>query len=213
MDLSLNELSGWNLAGQNLTNAKFSNPWGGHAATLTNTDLSLADLRASIGASLSAAITRNTILPGGEIAALHLVAGDVLAVRDYDGNVPITVLSAMTMAPTSTLEIALLDPTWGSTISFAPGIPVTLAGDLRLSLAPGSDPATLIGHTFQLFDWTGVSPTGQFNILSDPAFIWDTTKLYSTGQVTLVVPEPTPAGLLLLIPLSLLRRPRRPERS
>lgn len=156
---------------------------------------------------------RNTIMPDGKIQPLALAAGETLMIRDYNGGVPIKVLSAMTMDSASALEIILLDPAWGSTISFAAGIPVSLAGDLRLSLAPGADPTPLIAHTFQLFDWSGVSPAGQFNIVSDPALVWDTSRLYSSGEVTLVVPEPGPAGLLLLIPLCLLWRIRRSERS
>ncbi|MCY2955009.1 MAG: pentapeptide repeat-containing protein [Planctomycetota bacterium] len=192
INLGNNTLTGWNFASQRLTGASFV------GATLTKADLSFADLRGARDLNTAGvASLRNAIMPDGTVGPLALAAGETLLIRDYDGGVPIKVLSAMTMDSASVLEIILLDPTWGSTISFAAGIPVALAGDLRLSLATGADPAALIGHTFQLFDWTGVSPAGQFNIVSDPALVWDTFKLYSMGDVTLLaVPEPATLTLL-----------------
>ncbi|MCY2955010.1 MAG: pentapeptide repeat-containing protein [Planctomycetota bacterium] len=199
-------LTNGKLTGANLTGADFRN------ATLTKADLSFADLRGAGGLNTTGvASLRNTIMPDGTIRALALAVGETVLIRDYDGGVPIKVLSAMTMDPTSVLEIILLDPAWGSTISFAAGIPVTLGGDLRLSLAPGTDPTLLIGDTFRLFDWTGVSPAGQFNIVSDPALVWDTFKLYSMGDVTLLaVPEPATLTLLVVgVVATALRRGRR----
>jgi hypothetical protein len=76
---------------------------------------------------------------------------------------------------------------WDSTISFAPGIPVALGGTLELDFATGVDVNAQIGRTFDIFDWTGVTPAGSF-ILSSP-YGWDVSQLYTSGQVTLV-PEP-----------------------
>ena len=45
-------------------------------------------------------------------------------------------------------------------------------------------PATLAGDTFNLFNWAGVNPTGQFQAVTDPD--WDTTQLYSQGKVTFI---------------------------
>ena len=81
------------------------------------------------------------------------------------------------------------DNPWGSTISFASGIPVALGGNLELDLVAGVTPASLLGDTFQLFNWTGVSPSGQFaQIVNDlpTGYTWNTSALYTLGEVTLV---------------------------
>src|SRR5690606_30093208 len=68
------------------------------------------------------------------------------------------------------------------------------------------DPAGQLGRTFELFDWTGVDPGGWFAVSS--LYRWDLSKLYSTGEVTLVdVPEPSSivsliAALTMLILIS-----------
>ena len=72
---------------------------------------------------------------------------------------------------------------WDSTISFAPGIPVALGGTLELTFAPGVNVATQSGRTIDLFDWTGVTPTGAFTVSSP--YTWNLTNLYTTGEVTL----------------------------
>ena len=72
---------------------------------------------------------------------------------------------------------------WDSTISFAPGIPVTLGGTLELTFAADVNPASQLGRAFDLFDWTGVTPTGAFAVSSP--YRWNLSNLYTTGQVTL----------------------------
>ena len=81
------------------------------------------------------------------------------------------------------------DP-WDSTISFAPGIPVALGGTLELTFAPGVNIATQSGRTIDLFDWTGVTPTGAFNVSSP--YTWDVAKLYTTSEVTLAAAPTLP---------------------
>jgi hypothetical protein len=100
---------------------------------------------------------------------------------------------------------------WDSTISFAPGIPVALAGTLELTFADDVNPASQVGRTFDLFDWTGVTPTGAFAVSS--RYTWDLSNFYTTGEVTLTaIPEPsTLAQLLLLLHIAILSR--RPERQ
>jgi hypothetical protein len=49
-----------------------------------------------------------------------------------------------------------------------------------------------------LFDWDGVTPTGAFEVVSD--YPWDTTNLYTTGEVTLI-PEPATAMLVACVVL------------
>ncbi len=158
------------------------------------------------GASLASAgaVTNNTILPAGTINGLNLAAGETLTVRNYAGNVPVTVLGQATFDPAATLQIVLDGNPWGSTMSFASSIPVTIAGELDLELAPGVNLADLVGDTFRLFDWTGVRPTGQFNV-ELPAGQWDISQLYTTGVVTLeAVPEPSSFVLLGIGAFSLL---------
>ena len=101
------------------------------------------------------------------------------------------VLTQATFNPSACLQIVLDGNPWGSTISFASSIPVTLAGELDLELAPGVNLAGLVGDAFKLFDWTGVNRTGQFSVeLPGGSWEWDISQLYTTGEVT-VVPEPS----------------------
>src|SRR5690606_19180528 len=104
--------------------------------------------------------------------------------------IPVKVFDNLAMAGGSTLALRFEEDPWDSLISFEPGIPVTLGGMLELTFADDVNVAEQVGRTLKLFDWTGVSPTGRFEIQSP--YVWDTTNLYSTGQVTLrAVPEPT----------------------
>ena len=101
------------------------------------------------------------------------------------------------MGPGGTLRMVFEADAWDSTISFAPGIPVTLGGTLELTFAADVNLASQVGRTFDLFDWTGVNPTGAFAISSP--YAWDLSNLYTTGEVTLTaVPEPASLAMLLL---------------
>ena len=92
------------------------------------------------------------------------------------------------MDATGTLRLVFDADPWDSTISFAPGIPVARGGTLELTFAPDVNLATQIGRTIDLFDWTGVTPTGAFTVSSP--YTWNLSKLYTTGEVTLTaVPE------------------------
>jgi hypothetical protein len=56
---------------------------------------------------------------------------------------------------------------------------------------------TRLGRTFNLFDWTGVTPTGAFAISSPNQ--WNLSNLYTTGEVTLTaVPESSSLLLIFL---------------
>jgi hypothetical protein len=86
---------------------------------------------------------------------------------------------------------------WDSTISFAPGIPVTLGRTLELTFAAEVNPASPIGRTYNLFDSTGVTPTGAIAVSSP--YVWNLSHVYTTGDVTLTaVPEPASAWLLII---------------
>jgi hypothetical protein len=81
----------------------------------------------------------------------------------------------------------------------------TAAAGGTIAFADGVNLASQIGRTFHLFDWTGVAPIGEFNIVSP--FLWDASRLYSAGEITMVgVPEGSSVTLLALALLSLLLR-------
>jgi len=61
---------------------------------------------------------------------------------------------------------------------------------------PSVDLFDQVGRTLDLFDWTGVSPTGAFTVESP--YTWDLSQLYTTGEVTLLA-VPEPSSLLLLV--------------
>ena len=161
--------------------------------------------------NLTGATSRNAILPDGTIAGLNLAAGEQLVVRDDDGvsdppstgwltprlPIPINIQDRLMMSDGGNLQLLFDADAWDSTISFQPGIPVTLGGNLELSFATDVDLASQIGRTFHIFDWTGVNPTGQFQVASP--YTWDLSQLYTTGEVTLTgVPEPSTWALLSL---------------
>jgi hypothetical protein len=208
-------LANADLSRANLTNTSFSE------ATLLDADLTGADTRGSWRLNLAGAISRNAILPDGKIAGLVLAAGERALVRDDDGvsdpaaqwwltpRLPIAVAihDQATISEGSVLQLVFDADPWGSPISFESGIPVQLGGDLELTFADKVDVASQIGRTMRIFDWTGVSPSGEFEVRSP--YVWDTTNLYTTGEVTLVaVPEPSAALLLLIggIALTVCRR-------
>ena len=107
-------------------------------------------------------------------------------------RLPIVVDQHLAMDATGTLRLVFDADAWDSTISFAPGIPVALGGTLELTFAPGVNIATQSGRTIDLFDWTGVTPTGAFTISSP--YTWNLTNLYTTGEVTLAAAPGILAG-------------------
>ncbi|MEX2168354.1 MAG: pentapeptide repeat-containing protein [Pirellulales bacterium] len=163
-------------------------------ANLANANLTGVDARGANlqYATLTGATMHNMIQPNGRIAGLDLTAGMSLVIRDYDGNpfvfpstglVPVVVQQHLVADATSALHFVFDSDAWNSTISFEPGIPVALGGTLELAFAPGVDVATQSGRTIDLFDWTGVTPTGAFTVSSP--YLWNLTNLYTTGEVTL----------------------------
>jgi len=194
----IRDLSGWDLAGKDLSDASFG------IAAMTGVDLSRSDLRGAIidEERLDSADAQGAILPDGRIDGLVLRDGQQLVVRDYrhyrspwrlprtqpaSATIPIGVDSVMTLAPNSSLRVVFKDADFGSHISFQPGIDVSLGGRLELSFHRGAEPWNLVGTTFHVFDWTGANLGGTFGqIASKAELVWDTTGLYTTGEVTLV---------------------------
>jgi hypothetical protein len=196
------DLTGWNFANQKLANAYFfgstlvnANFTGTSltdasfdSTTLTGADFTGSDLRGAEEWSPAGTVTHNTIRPDGSIKGLSLLVGEELTVRNF--TLPIRVNGSAAFDPSAELRIVLDGHAWGSTISFAAGTSVGLDGALDLDFVNGIDLAAQIGRTFDLFDWTGVSPTGSFTI--DSPYNWDLSKLYTTGEVTLLSIVSTP---------------------
>jgi uncharacterized protein YjbI with pentapeptide repeats len=186
INLSNHNLAGVNFAGQNLSNADLN------GAVLTGADLTGADLRSPFSWSPDAtSVTTNLIWHDSSVRSVELASGQSLAIRDYDpiphfpaeSTNPITVLNEFAVEAGGLLKIVLEADQWDSTISFIQGIPVALAGTLELNFAGGVDVAGQVGRTFNLFDWSGVDPYGEFTVASP--YAWDLSKLYTTGEVTL----------------------------
>jgi uncharacterized protein YjbI with pentapeptide repeats len=201
------DLSGWDLSGQNLTRAFFS------VSNLSNANLTGADTRdGSLSIPISGAVSRNTILPNGFVTGFELAAGEKMLVRDYDGwlvpdddgasfselPVPVRIEDHLRMAEGSILQLLFDADPWGSMISFGePYIPVQLGGALELTFADDVNLASQVGRTLRIFDWSDVSPRGQFAIHSP--YLWDASNLYTTGEVKLLaIPEPSAAMLLMI---------------
>jgi hypothetical protein len=188
------DLTGWDFSGQNLTDGNF------RSANLRNADLTTADARGAVGLNVTGAITTDLIRPDGRIAGLDLATGERLFVRNDDGvpgpapdqrsPIHITIQDGLTMADDSVLQLLFDADSWVSLISFEPGIPVQLGGALELTFADDVDLAIQVGRTLRIFDWTGVSPFGQFQVASP--YEWDLSKLYTTGEVTLLSANTVP---------------------
>ncbi len=158
-------------------------------ANLTGVDARRANLQY---VTLTGANTLNMIQPNGRIAGLDLTADRSLIVRDYDGNstvfpntgpLPIVVEQHLVADATGSLHFVFDVDAWNSTISFEPGALVERGGVIDLSFETGVDVGAQIGRTIDLFDWTGVTPTGTFDVSSP--YTWDLCNLYTTGEVTI----------------------------
>ena len=174
-------LTGWDLSGQNLSDANFA------GGTLTGTNLTGADMRGATGFSTSSsgAISTNAILPDGTIQGLTLNSSNsCLLVRNYDGGIPILVQQHMSMTASASLVFALDGNPWGSTIAYSPAIPVALGGgNLTLGLASGVASSAVSGSTLQLFNWSSVTPSGQFTVVDNLGLPVDASQLYTTGHL------------------------------
>ena len=210
---------GSRLTGSNLQNANLQSAWmvdltmtGANltGANLSGADFSRSDLRGVVGASLSSAITHSAILPDGTIKGSNWEKGLGVTFQNCSQDIPVRVTDKWLLDDVW-LYFRLDDQPWKSTITFQPGINVSLAGDLLLGLDDGIAPIDMAGRTIKLFDWRGVSPTGAFSMIDDDVngtdyYTLDTSHLYTTGEITFVsrVPEPSTFVLLASFALSLL---------
>ncbi|MFO0912673.1 MAG: pentapeptide repeat-containing protein [Pirellulales bacterium] len=190
-----NDLSEWDLSDQQLTNGNFS------GTQLNSTRLDRSDLRGAVSFSPGSALTDDAILPDGHINGLTLSAGQSLLVRDDDGvaapdptapwlaaraPIPILVQSGMSLASDSSLVLKLDADPWDSRFSFSPGVSVQLGGILDLRFEDNVILAQQTGRTFNLFNWAGVQPQGQFDVQTEDGVIWDISQLYSGGTVKMI---------------------------
>lgn len=205
-----------NLRGANLQGANFT------GADLTGAILRGADARAAQGFDVPDTNSDNLIHPDGHIDKFVVLESMPVwdfnpdQVQQYGGDrvreIPIEVRTVMSIAEDGELWIQLEDDEWNSPITFAPGIPVELDGTLHLHFGSSYfsvplDPSKFVGSTFQIFDWTSVEPVGVFNSIGVPYdTIWDTSQLYTTGEITFVglVPEPTMWLLILVLSLAVM---------
>jgi uncharacterized protein YjbI with pentapeptide repeats len=181
------DLSGWDFSGQKLAGAELS--------SITGADFTAADLRGILGDATPAA-SRNAILPHGIVAGLELAAGETLVVRDDDGvpdpppqpwltprpPIEVLIVDRLTMSEGSALQLEFDADHWDSLISVGFRT-VELGGALELRFANDVDVSTQVGRTLRIFDWTGVSPSGEFDVSS--SYLWDLSELYSTGEARL----------------------------
>jgi uncharacterized protein YjbI with pentapeptide repeats len=193
--LSSNNLTGWDFSGQDLAGASFGSTF--DYSTLTNANFSFADLRGAVMPSVPIQLARNTIRKNGAINGLDLAAGETLVVRDCE--IGITVFNSMNAVSGGTLELVLGDADWGSTMAVAAGITPDLGGTLRVRFTDQANLASMVGTTFDFFDWPAVlESNNRFDAIDlPPGTRWDLSQLYVTGTATLTaIPEPSAVLLL-----------------
>lgn len=157
-------------------------------------DFSLADLRhGSFDLPRpEQVILRNTILSDGTLASASLVSGDVLQIRNNMLGVIVT--NGLILAHGSRLDIKLASLEASGSIWLNPikilGAPARLGGTLQLDLDVSENPESYLGTIVQLFNWNGnLDQSTAFDSVAwnlPGGFSWDTSKLYTTGEVQLV---------------------------
>ena len=172
-------------------------------AELVSAQFTRADTRGATGLLLEprTLVTQNTVFPDGSVYGFEISADETMRIRDYDSvtSLLIHVHDRMQVDTGGALRLVFDDVEWGSTISFDAAITVSLAGTLELLLDDDVSPTALVGTTFQVFDWTGVEPIGQFDkILTQNGLIWNADHLYTSGEVTLIAAIPEPNALTML---------------
>jgi hypothetical protein len=90
------------------------------------------------------------------------------------------------------------DVDWGSTMAAA-GVTPDLGGTLRVRFADQANLASMVGTTFDFFDWRGgLDTNNRFDSIElPPGTRWDLSRLYLTGTAKLTaIPEPSAVLLL-----------------
>lgn len=217
VDLSDSDLSGATFTSAELMNVDLSGsrlPVGVFNAVVGGVDFEGADARGDSSSSAYSATIRNLVHPNGRVYGLDVREGEIMRIWDHNVLRPpptqIRVEDTMMIAATGILRLVFEDDAWGSLITFDAGIPVSLDGSLELLFDADADISGLVGTTYQLFDWTGADPTGVFSqIVVQPGTTWDTSNLYTTGEVTLLTAIPEPSGITMIAAILAARRGRR----
>jgi len=185
-------LRGTNLIGANLSNALVVGDLSG--TSLDHVDLSGADLRGTDGVQvMPTTVTRHTIWADGTIRGLNLAADEQLVIREMRDEPPIQVESEWILHEDAALTVAVRGLNDMPLVEFQASIPVVLGGTLKLDVFDYTSCDDcfdrVLGHTFRIFDWSNVQPIGKFQHVVSP-FVWDLSRLYSAGEVTLLSFEP-----------------------
>ncbi len=143
--------------------------------------------------------TTATLAGTGVIDASTSTIQGTLAPGDT-GIDALTFTNALTLANTSTLQLNLASATSYDQLILG-GTFTASGGALNVDLLNGYTPT--LGATFQLFDLTNpiAGTFGTLNLATlDNGLTWDTSQLYSTGNLTVAtsaVPEPSTYALLI----------------
>jgi hypothetical protein len=172
-------------------------------ANLSGVELPWADLRGARNIAVTGAQAPGAIFPDGSVHGLgeSSLGGGILRIANYAGTPGIPIRLNQHVTQPVLIRFDLDEDPWSSSVTFDPGILVDITGTfLSIGFDDEVEPTELFGRTFQLFDWSGVSPVGQFGISVSSSYQWDLSRLYTDGAVTLVgVPEPSFAGILLAV--------------
>ncbi len=203
------ELYSANFTGSRLADVDFFLFGNGTAVGLDSATLTGADMRGC--SDVPNVSSRNLVHRDGHVDGFTLLANESQRIWDYNGGIGILVQQGFFLPPSGELQMWFEDDAWGSTMAFESGIDVELAGTLRLDFWL-SQLTPELGLTFDLFDWDGANVTGSFDAVEtnmglETGLWWDTSQLYTTGEVTLV-PEPATMSLLALGGVAMLKRRR-----
>ena len=93
-----------------------------------------------------------------------------------------------------TLELVLGDADWGSTMAVEAGITPDLGGTLRVRFDDQANLESMLGTTFDFFNWPAVLDTNnRFDAIElPPGTQWDLNQLYLTGTAKLTFIPVTP---------------------
>jgi uncharacterized protein YjbI with pentapeptide repeats len=204
------DLSGASLIGANLQGSCFvgSNLTG---AFIGGANVSRADFRGVTGFSeldfdtMPVSNLDQAILSDGTVD--HLLITDGTRQWFAGSAIPIAVTESLNIASGATLCLA-----GGSKIIVSSDAVADIGGTLELQMSFYS-PKDNVGATFDLFDWAYPLPIYNrfdkvtFSTTLPEGLSWDISKLYTTGEVTLV-PEPLSLAMLTLGVAAMLRRRR-----
>src|SRR5262249_46603791 len=115
-----------------------------------------------------------------------LAIGDSESLHVREHPIPITVDDKVTVLPGGMIQLIFSGSNWDSTIKFESGIDVSLGGTLDVTFANDVPVVAQEGRSFKAFDWTGVTASGQFQLHVPAGSVWDTSKLYTTGELTML---------------------------